>query len=253
MLPGSEPRSTATEAGPAGETPAPLALSAAHSEAIAIRDVLHARAWPEDGEPHDPRVHQYFLRLYFQTTRHWLRSLEPRSDREIGFMVIRHFFGLYRACVDRVLTGQSEEVVPHWRPYFAVAARAQPRASAWQAWQLLYHGIVAHTREDLADAICLAWRDHEATHGEAPARESFRDIMLARHTDDIFREAAVAFLRAESEAGSTLAAHAPVHLAQRLGQAWLPAFQSNRHWAWREAMRRLASPSGNPSRAGSAS
>lgn len=214
------------------------AYSAVAAEAEQVLERLAAIGWPAE-EGASPAEHRPFVQLYHCTTRRWLADLRPRSDGYLGHLMVRNFHRRYEACVGRVVAGQSDEIAPQWRRYFAVARAAERRLSARRRALLVFHGLLAHTGPDLADAICLTDAEVRAATGAPPDRAVLHDVLLSKRTDAIFLAAAEDYLVRE---GPTLS----VSAARRLRTVWLPAFQSLRRAGWADALRRIEAARGQP-------
>lgn len=204
-------------------------------EAWRVLDRLAALGWPND-ETEWPAEHRPFVRLYYLTTRHWLADLDNRPYRHLGYATILNFHRRFETCVAQVVGGQSRVVPPHWRRYFDVSGRTGGMLTERDRWQLVYHGLIAHTRTDLADAICMTDAQVRAATGRPPEARAFMEILLGGHTDALFGDAAMDFLDAEASHG--LSGRTQVW-ASRMRTVWLPAFQALRRAAWRDAARRI--------------
>lgn len=181
-------------------------------------------------------MHIQFSRLYSNTTRHWLNNEYAHPNmREMLSLLIVSFYSLYE---DYVLDMRSESIdrrrARHWSVYLDIAAtRNHSRSLFWRAI-LLWFGIRAHSRFDLAEAIFRAHEAFRLQHGFAPDMAEFKRTMFGRASDHAFRMAFLDYVAADGSSG--IGRTSALAVINVMSCVWLPAFQLWRRQAWNEAM-----------------
>ncbi len=191
--------------------------------------------YAEDADCEKP-MHVQFSRLYSNTTRHWLNNeCASANMREMLSLVIVSFYSLYEDYVlDMRLDSAEHTRVCHWSIYLDIAARRNHSQSLFWRSILLWFGIRAHSRFDLAEAIFRAHEAFRLHHGVAPDMAEFKRTMFGRSSDHAFRRAFLDYIAADGSSGIGRASALAV--INVLSFVWLPAFQLWRRQAWNEAM-----------------
>lgn len=199
------------------------------------------------------RVHLLFARLYQHTEDAWLRALDSAGAPEFPYMVIRHFAGLYIACVPEMIDAPLARIPPHWRRFHWLARRLTMRSPISMHLLLLSLGARAHTRHDLRTAFMLAAQEHRARFGHYPDFDVMGDFILRALGRKAFVEATEGYIAAhhrEQRGWRRLVLRLYLWIVRALRPVWLGVFQSWRRKAWNEAMADLrTAPGARPARA----
>lgn len=181
--------------------------------------------------------HDLFSDLYHAVTTEWLRVAQRSGDPAQIHLLIIHFHELFDRYVLRMSDAGHIETTRHWHRYFTAHTRAglKPVNNA----VALYFAIRAHTRFDLAEAICAVHSTYRATFGRDPDLSHLRTEIYGPIADRVFTDACRNFLDRRGRQGwhwkvLIRAAGATVWL-------WLPILQAGRRAAWREATASIAS------------
>ena len=181
-------------------------------------------------------MHIQFSRLYSNTTRHWLdNECSSANMREMLSLLIVSFYGLYEDYVLNIRSGSAEHTrVRHWSIYLDIEARRNTSRSLFWRAILLWFGIRAHSRFDLAEAICRAHEAFRLQHGFAPDMAEFKRTMFGKDSDHAFRRAFLDYIATDVSSG--IGRTSALAVISALSCVWVPAFQFWRRQAWNEAM-----------------
>ena len=184
-----------------------------------------------------------FAGLFASTLRRLVTAFDRLDDPAFAYLTVLRFFDLYEDYVARPASGERGTTAAQWRRY-AVWVRRLDMASPIGAhlW-LISLGARAHTRHDLAEAVCLAAHDYRRAHGRGPDLAAARPVLLGPHTSQAFLEAALEYidLHRRQRRGwrrLVLGLYASCILVTR--PLWLGVFQSWRRSAWRDATAMLS-------------
>ena len=202
-----------------------------------VLDLLLAEACLE-GHAQAAGQNALFARLYYYTTRNWLKRAGSCDDPELLHLMVGYFYALYCQYVLEVDRRKTETTVAHWKPYRTFVRRRVPALGHLPQLLALVAGIRAHTRFDLAEAICLAHDRYSKQHGSAPDKQHFHALLFGKASDEVFRDASVEFVR--SLFGSTRLKAVLTNILKPASKLWLPVFQGARKMAWDEAERSIS-------------
>jgi hypothetical protein len=190
-------------------------------------------------------VHRLFAGLYLRTNRHLLDSFDTLPDPAFSYLAMIRFYELYERYVATPVLCNRSASVPQWRPYAALASRLTMTSRISAHLQLLSVGARAHTRYDLAEAICLGVADYRRLYGCDPDFRAARSDLLGGATDEAFFDATLEYIamhRAARRGWRRFVLSFYARFARLSRPLWLPIFQSWRRAAWRDAMASLARP-----------
>jgi hypothetical protein len=176
-----------------------------------------------------------YLELYCRTTEHWCEYLKARRNSEFAFLVIDHFFSLYRSHVGRPGARSSEESAPHWEAYIATLQQCGRNPSRSRELRMLYLGTRAHTRFDLAQAIGAAWTEYCDRFGCEPDKRQIRELLIGIESSTPFYLAVLDFCDARNITPHTWTGRC----VRWFRPVWMWWFQGWRKAAFREALRDL--------------
>ncbi len=167
------------------------------------------------------------------------KNARSHDDPELLYLIVEHFYDLYRKYVT---VANSTDVAPaaaHWNVYQRLVNATKTSPIGMLQVIVLFTGIRAHTRYDLAEAICFAHNSYQRQHSRAPDVEHFRSVLFGKHSDEVFRKASVDFFetflrsnRGRTAFGNTLKAASLL---------WFPVIQTLRELAWKDARRSILS------------
>lgn len=186
-------------------------------------------------------AHRLFAELYFATTMEWLRLARCSKDPAQLHLLVIHFHQLFDRYVLQLESGAESHTTVYWRRYFEAHGGSTTTAPSLKNALALLLAIRAHTRFDLAEALCAMYASYRREFGRDPDLSLLKSEIYGPTSDRIFKEACGRFFtrRATQDRSWELLRRA----AALTGWAWLPVLQAGRKVAWNEATVSIASGS----------
>ncbi len=180
------------------------------------------------------KKHALFSRLYYFTTRQWLNYAQNCVDPELVLLMVEHFFELYEDYVLNTSDRSNSPYAHHWHIHVKLLSHQDHKPAMALRGIALFFGIRAHTRFDLAEAICRSRASYIRRHGKEPDMTLFRSLLFGKEVNRLFRDASLDFIASSSPPNARNTS--VIKLAALTSWMWMPLFQSARRAAWREAI-----------------
>lgn len=208
-------------------------LARKKAETALCRLCLHA--YKSDDDDATGR-HILFARLYYYTTKQWIAYADRSEDPELIYLIIDRFYRLYENYVLNFDKGHST-TSQHWKIHLDIINDVGRRRRQIYLIKALFLGIRAHTRFDLAEAICDAHTLYVQLHGKDPSKNLLYSMLFGRHANCMFRDASVEFATSLTPQFK----HQVIlkSILKFSSHLWMPAFQAARKLAWRESQRSI--------------
>jgi hypothetical protein len=202
-------------------------------------------------------LHLSFLELYRLTTRRWILFAAGSRHADLLHELIVSYHDAYRRHVVDALGPESlrpaagerrppphwvPPCVPHWAPYFRLAARAVRHPGPLVRGLGLSCAVRSHARHDLCEALVAVYRRRRERGEPAPPLAALSEELLGPPARRLLRVVArVQVAMVARRSGWSAPRRAVVVLSCRLAEPlWLGCLQRWRRGACREAARRLA-------------
>lgn len=185
--------------------------------------------------------HGLFAELYFATTTEWLRLARGSKDPAQLHLLVIHFHELFDRYVLQPGGGAESGTTVYWRRYFDAYGGSTTTAPSLRNALALLLAIRAHTRFDLAEALCAMHASYRHEFGREPDLSLLKAEIYGPTSDMIFKDACSRFF---SRRATQDRSWKPLRRAAAMtGWAWLPVLQAGRKVAWEEATVSIATGS----------
>lgn len=132
--------------------------------------------------------HRHFVFLYSLSTDEWLRYAEASEHGEFICDLVGAFYWIYDDAIGRYLrTGRCDHRYAHWAAYYRSVQALARRGGVLRVAATIYHGVRAHVRFDLRDALVETCRAHRDRNQTTPDPAALRQALFGAHTDLLFR------------------------------------------------------------------